>query len=214
MSSGQFFDGFADTFDTFYDQKRNPLMRWVDDRFRRDIAERYRLTFQSLGDLTGKTVLDIGCGSGPYLLTALRQGAQHVTGVDPAPRMLELASQRIASAGMADRLSIVEGYFPGARVDGTFDYAIVMGVLDYVADPAAFLKALRPLLRKGAAISFPSTHWFRTPFRSVRYRLRSVPVYFYTAARIDQLMKEAGIRKYTVTKIAGAGQDFFVWIQA
>ena len=61
--SGEFFHGFADTFDTFYDGKRTPVMRWIDQRFRRDMFVRYSLTFDLLGDLQGRTVLDIGCGS-------------------------------------------------------------------------------------------------------------------------------------------------------
>ncbi|MGH7506560.1 MAG: hypothetical protein ACRELX_12945, partial [Longimicrobiales bacterium] len=71
--AARFFDGFATTFDTLYDGQRGPLMRWLDQRYRSDIEIRYRLTFERLGDLTGYTVLDIGCGSGPYLVAALRQ---------------------------------------------------------------------------------------------------------------------------------------------
>ena len=52
--SGDFFHGFADTFDTFYDGKRSPLMQRIDRRFRSDMFERYRLTFERLGDLHGK----------------------------------------------------------------------------------------------------------------------------------------------------------------
>lgn len=41
--------------------------------------------------LQGQHVLDAGCGSGRYMLHALRRGARHVTGVDLSPQMLQRA---------------------------------------------------------------------------------------------------------------------------
>ena len=48
--------------------------------------------------LQGQVVLDVGCGSGRYMLHALRRGAPRVTGVDPSPSML----QRADTAARAD----------------------------------------------------------------------------------------------------------------
>ena len=87
-------------------------MRWVDRQFRSDMFIRFALTFEVFGDLKGKTVLDIGCGSGPYLVEALNRGSKWVTGVDPAPNMLALARTRLKSAGLTDNCSLVEGSFP------------------------------------------------------------------------------------------------------
>ena len=64
-SVGTYFDKAATTWDTFYDHKRSALMRWVDQKFRSDVFNRYRLTFEEISDCTGKTLLDVGCGSGP-----------------------------------------------------------------------------------------------------------------------------------------------------
>jgi SAM-dependent methyltransferase len=83
-NAATFFNGFAETFDTIYDQKRNVFMRWVDCTFRSDMFIRYALTFEALGQLKESTVLDIGCGSGPYIIEAFKRGACRVTGVDPA----------------------------------------------------------------------------------------------------------------------------------
>ena len=83
--AGAFFDSFAGTFDTFYDGKRSRLMQWIDRRYRHDMFARYALTFERLGDLSGKRGLDIGCGSGPYVAEAIKRGAAHVVALDPAP---------------------------------------------------------------------------------------------------------------------------------
>jgi cyclopropane fatty-acyl-phospholipid synthase-like methyltransferase len=212
-NAATFFNGFAETFDTIYDQKRNRFMRWVDCTFRSDMFIRYALTFKALGHLDGSTVLDIGCGSGPYIIEAFKCGASRVTGVDPAPNMLALVRQRIQQNGVGGhQYKLLEGIFPNVKV-GPHDYAIVMGVMDYVADAQAFLNALRPLVKHLAVVSFPSEHWFRSPFRKMRYRMRQCPLYFYDESRIRSLSLAAGFRDIRIQKIPGAGMDFHVCLR-
>jgi cyclopropane fatty-acyl-phospholipid synthase-like methyltransferase len=59
-----YFDRAAASFDTFYDRRRTRFIQWVDRKFRSDIFERFRLAFEALAPLDGKSVLDVGCGSG------------------------------------------------------------------------------------------------------------------------------------------------------
>jgi SAM-dependent methyltransferase len=209
VRAGKFFHRFADTFDSLYDGKRGPVWRFLDARFRRDIVERFELTFQKLGDLTGKTVLDIGCGSGVYMREALARGAAKVIGVDPAPRMLDLAAQRL---GREDgRYQLVCDTFPAKLPVDKADAAIVMGVMDYVPDAVGFLSSLREQLAGGmAAISFPSRHWLRSPIREVRYKLRNCPIYLYRRRDIESVLSRAQMTPVSIEKIDGAGQDFHV----
>jgi len=209
-TSGAFFDRFAETFDIFYDGKRRPVMQWIDRHFRSDMFVRYALTFERLGNLEGRRGLDVGCGSGPYIAEALKHGAAHMVGVDPAPGMLALTRRRLGQLGQLDKLTLLEGYFPQVRPTDTFDFAIVMGVMDYVADPVSFLRGLRELISGTAAVSFPSTHWLRTPLRKVRYRLRNCPVYFYDEPLIRSLGTQASFSTTDVVKIPGAGMDYHV----
>jgi 2-polyprenyl-3-methyl-5-hydroxy-6-metoxy-1,4-benzoquinol methylase len=212
-NAATFFNGFAETFDTIYDQKRNRFMRWVDCTFRSDMFIRYALTFEALGQLQGSMVLDVGCGSGPYIIEAFKRGADRVTGIDPAPNMLALVRQRLDQLGVGgNRCELFEGVFPGVLVR-PHDFVIVMGVLDYVADAQAFLNALRPLVKCLAVVSFPSEHWFRSPFRKMRYRMRQCPVYFYDEARIKSLCSLAGFNHVEIKKIPGAGMDFHVCLR-
>jgi len=208
--AGTFFDSFAETFDTFYDGKRSHLMQWIDRHYRSDMFIRCALTFERLGDLTGKRGLDIGCGSGPYVAETLRRSAAQVVALDPAPGMLELTKRRIEKLNQVDKLVIVEGYFPQNAPAGPFDFVIIMGVLDYVPDPVAFFKGLRPILTGKAVVSFPSKHWFRTPIRKVRYKLRNCPVYFYDEAQIAKIGRDAGFGTVDIQKIPGAGMDYHV----
>jgi ubiquinone/menaquinone biosynthesis C-methylase UbiE len=205
--SAKFFDDFAAAFDTLYDRKRGPFMRWVDERFRSDMFIRFRWTFEVFDGLQNKTVADIGCGSGPYVVEALKRGAVHTVAVDPAPGMLSLLRQRLADTGNQARCTILEGAVPEI-LPPACDHVIVMGVLDYLPEPLAFLRALRGITKISAAVSFPSKHWFRTPVRKFRYWVRRCPVYFYEEKQIEELCHASHFAGVRIRKIPGAGQDY------
>lgn len=211
--SSVFFNSFAEDFDSIYENKRGPLMRWVDLKFRSDMYIRFRKTFESFGDLNGKTVLDIGCGSGVYAAECFQRGAVSVTGVDHAPNMLELVKKRLQSLGKEDNCALVVGSFPDVEAE-PHDHAIVMGVMDYIEDTQRFLDKLRPLVKISAAVSFPSKHWLRTPLRKFRYNLRNCPLYFHDEAQIVEMCKKAGFSSVSVDKIPGAGMDYHVTLSA
>ena len=207
---GTYFDRASVTFDTFYDHKRSAFMQWVDQKFRSDVFNRYYRTFETLYPLENKTVLDIGCGSGPYVVEAAKRGAERIVGLDMAESMLDLARQRVDAAGVANKCEFISGAFPKNLPDETFDYSITMGVMDYIADPLEFLTALARIIRGKSVLSFPCIHWFRTPLRKYRYWLKKCPVYFYTPGQIEEAAKEAGFANITIDKMPGAGQDYFV----
>jgi magnesium-protoporphyrin O-methyltransferase len=204
---GSYFDRAAVTFDTFYDAKRSPAMQWVDRRFRADMFERFQRTFRAVEPIAGKRVLDVGCGSGLYAVEAASRGAVEVLGIDVAPAMLDLARKRAEVNGVVDRCSFVTGAFPDTKPDTAYDASIVMGVMDYVPDPLKFLRALRECTAGTAVISFPSRHWFRTPLRKIRYRIKRCPVWFYEGNQVDRLLRDAGFTSVLVDKIPGAGMD-------
>ncbi len=209
--AGQFFHRFADTFDSLYDGRRGPIWRLIDSQFRRDIVLRFELTFERLGPLEGKAVLDIGCGSGVYMREALTRGAAKVIGIDPAERMLELTRHRLAPVSRPDQVELVCANYPTTLPHAKADAAIVMGVMDYIADPVAFLSGLRSELGGGnAAISFPSRHWLRSPIREARYKLRNCPIYLYCREDIERVLASAKLTPIAIEKIRGAGQDFHV----
>jgi 2-polyprenyl-3-methyl-5-hydroxy-6-metoxy-1,4-benzoquinol methylase len=207
---GAYFDRAATTFDTFYDHKRSAFMQWVDRKFRSDVFIRYCMTFETIMPLKDRTVLDVGCGSGPYAVKAVQLGSRRVVGLDMAPGMIDLARQRAAAAGVADKCEFVLGVFPENSPEEVFDYVIVMGVMDYIAHPLPFLSALAQKIRVSAVLSFPSKYWVRTLLRKVRYRLKRCPVYFYEPEQIKQLAEGSGFSNVKIEKIPGAGMDYFV----
>jgi len=85
-------------------------------------------------DLTGKSVLDIGCNAGFYSLEMKRRGADRVLGVDSDDRYLEQA-RFAAEVEQADiefrKLSV----YDLAALKERFDLVIFMGVLYHLRHP-------------------------------------------------------------------------------
>ena len=59
----------------------------------------------------GERVLDIACGTGNAALLAAHQGAV-VSGIDAAPRLIQVARERAATAGLAATFVTGAGWSP------------------------------------------------------------------------------------------------------
>ena len=83
----------------------------------------------------GEHVVDVGCGTGNGALLAAERGAR-VTGIDPAVRLLEVASQRAAERGLD--VQFVQGEAAAVPLeDGDADLVLsVFGVI-FASDPRA-----------------------------------------------------------------------------
>jgi predicted TPR repeat methyltransferase len=207
-----FFSAFADKWDSLYGGKRNFLLRIFDNIFRRDIWERYEVTFNILGnDFTDKTILDIGCGSGLYCIEAARRGAKKIVGIDCAEDMLKIARKNINESGYQDKCEFIYGKFPGDVKEGNFNFTIIMGVMDYVENPLDFLKVARYTTSEISLISFPGKHWFRAPLRKYRYKIMGrCNVYTYDEPLIRALCKDAGYSKIDINFIRHSGTCYIV----
>ena len=58
-----------------------------------------RVVVEAAAPVAGERVVDVGCGTGNAALLAAERGAS-VTGVDPAPRLLEVARAQAAARGL------------------------------------------------------------------------------------------------------------------
>jgi malonyl-CoA O-methyltransferase len=73
----------------------NPVMR----------AEQRAMLSLLPADLRGRTILDVGCGTGRYMLETLRRGATRVVGLDLSPQMLRRARTELENARRTTALS-------------------------------------------------------------------------------------------------------------
>jgi len=94
-------------------------------------------------NLSGKSVLDIGCNAGFYSIEMKRRGADHVVGIDSDDRYLEQARLAADTLGFGDiefrNLSVYDVGALGER----FDLVIFMGVLYHLRHPLLALDLIR-----------------------------------------------------------------------
>src|SRR5262249_37527604 len=100
--------------------------------------------------LVGLTVLDVGCGGGLATEPLARMGAT-VTGIDPAPENIAVASEHAKAAGLAIdyRAATVEAQ---TALPDRFDVVTLLEVVEHVADMPAFVAAAASLVKPGGAI--------------------------------------------------------------
>jgi len=92
-------------------------------------------------DLTGKTVLDIGCNAGFYSIEMKRRGAERVLGVDFDPRYLAQARFAAEMNGMDIEFRQMSVFDVGSLGE-KFDLVIFMGVLYHLRHPLLALDLL------------------------------------------------------------------------
>ena len=93
-------------------------------------------------DLTGKSVLDIGCNAGFYSLEMKRRGAERVLGVDFDERYLAQARFAAEVRGVEIEFRQLSVYDVGSLGE-KFDLVIFMGVLYHLRHPLLALDLIR-----------------------------------------------------------------------
>jgi tRNA (mo5U34)-methyltransferase len=106
-----------------------PSVKWR--RFRHAIPE----------DLTGKSVLDVGCNAGFYSLEMKKRGAERVLGIDSDPAYLAQARFAAEVTGIDVEFRELDVYHV-ADLKETFDLVLFMGVLYHLRHPLLALDLL------------------------------------------------------------------------
>src|SRR5208282_87210 len=94
-------------------------------------------------DIIGKTVLDLGCGTGRLALGASYLGAQEVVGIDIDKRAIKTAVENSLKVGLAGKVQWIIGDI--SAIMGRFDTVLQnppFGVQTREADRAFLVKAL------------------------------------------------------------------------
>ena len=97
-------------------------------------------------DLTGKTVLDLGCNAGYHSFEVKRRGAERVLGLDHDPRYL--AQARFAAEVLDLNVEFREmGVYDLEQLWGQrWDYVLFMGVFYHLRHPLLALDLISPLV--------------------------------------------------------------------
>ncbi|WP_433443709.1 class I SAM-dependent methyltransferase [Nonomuraea sp. CA-141351] len=132
------------------------------------------------GDVTGRHILDAGCGSGP-LFAELRDRGAIVTGIDASAGMLEQARLRL---GADADLRVADLASPLPFPDDAFDDVIASLVLHYLKDWGPTLAELRRVLRSGGRLLVSVDHPFMSTLMMRKAGEKST--YFETRTRTQE----------------------------
>lgn len=152
--------------------------------------------------LTGKTVLDIGCGGGILAESMARKGAD-VTGIDLSEKALKVADLHSLESGVRVRYELVAAEDLAAHEAGRYDVVTCMEMLEHVPDPEAIVRACAALAKPGGKVFFSTINRNLKAYLfavvGAEYVLRMLPkgthdyAKFITPAELAQYCRNAGL---------------------
>ena len=105
------------------------------------------------GGLSGKRVIDVGCGGGILAESMAARGAA-VTGIDLADKPLKVAMLHGLESGQAVDYRLVSAEQVAAESPASYDVVTCMEMLEHVPDPAAIVRACARLAKPGGWVFF------------------------------------------------------------
>jgi methionine biosynthesis protein MetW len=154
-----------------------------------------------LGDVSGKTILDVGCAGGYFGEELKKRGAREVSGVDISARSVTEAQKRIDKAFVVD-IQSEKTSFP----DNYFDNIIFSEVIEHLLFPEKALQELRRILKKDGVliITTPNLLVFsnraRMLFGKFEYKdftfFERGHIHFFTVASLRKFIEEQGFIEY------------------
>lgn len=129
------------------------------------VLETFLGYFEGRVNLRGKSVLDVGCGTGGMALEAARLGAARVVGVDMLPRWIRLIGERLEreDSEVRRRVEFVCADVHEWEPEDAFDVVVSRTAFEHIHDPGPFLHRIVRFLAPGGLFA---TIWepFHGPF--------------------------------------------------
>ena len=169
-----------------------------------------------LGDVSGCSVLDLGCGNGGKLIELTRDGAVDSVGIDIGGNFLDElpAGLQLVQGDLSELGSIAE------LTDRKFDRIMFLQSFGYAADPVRTLKAARAMLAKDGFILLTRTQPLRYALERAEQNGTSLgeeyfsaaPSYSYRSGWNDQITLTK--RPYTMSDLLNVFSAAGLWIES
>jgi len=169
--------------DSSYEEKPGNLWEKFMARLRRSVHARAVIALEVLEPhIEGKTVLDMGCGSGHFLTECIKAGAAKGIGLDIAPQAVELAQSLAKKNGFEDKLEFAVGK-AGQKEFPEADIITGFGLVDWL-ETKECLQYFQHLKDKEFIFSFSDQD----------YSFDEIVHYYYLVKRLE--LFGGGVRVY------------------
>lgn len=103
--------------------------------------------------LSGKTVLDVGCGGG-ILSESMAQKGAVVTGIDLGEKALKVAQLHSLESDVSVDYRLITVEQLAIEVPNSFDVVTCLEMLEHVPDPASVVRSCAKLVKPGGHVFF------------------------------------------------------------
>jgi SAM-dependent methyltransferase len=167
-----------------------------------------------LGDVTGRSVLDLGCGNGGKLAELVREGATASVGVDLAGNFLSAppAGLELIQGDLNELHAMPE------LAGRTFDGVLLLQSFGYAKDPVRTLQAARAMLAEDGFILLSKTQPIRYAVEQAEQNQTSLGEEYFSTARFsylsgwnDQITLTK--RRYTISDLINVFSAAGLWIE-
>jgi len=110
-----------------------------------------------LGSVSGKNVLDLGCGSGIYSQYLIKQGAE-VTSIDVSEEMIKMVTEKLGDKVKAYTQDLSKG-LPNEK-SNSFEVVISPLMIHYIKDLTQLFSDINRVLKKDGYFIFSTHHPF------------------------------------------------------
>lgn len=137
-----------------------------------DAHSAYITSVRWLGDLKGKTVLDVGCGTGWLSVILAKRGAHHVDGFDISEEAVRIARTRARVNGSADTCAFKQGScYQIPFASATYDVVAGQAILHHVRNKDLVAQELDRVMKPGGVGAFYEPFGGSWLFERFRQRL-------------------------------------------
>ncbi|MEQ9400312.1 MAG: class I SAM-dependent methyltransferase [Longimicrobiales bacterium] len=115
----------------------------------------YLTSVHWLGDIRGKTVLDLGCGTGWFSVILAKRGAARVDGFDISGEAVAMAGERAEANGVGEVCRFKEGSaYEIPFSDQAYDVVAGQAIIHHLRDKEVVARELDRVMRSGAVAAF------------------------------------------------------------
>lgn len=140
----------------------------------------------ALGGLSGKSILDIGCGTGGLVRSLVARGADAV-GMDSSAAAMKACGEN--GTPLAD--ATIEGYIEAGR---TFDAVTMAEVIEHTLSPRGFLQTMVRLVKPGGILYLTTGNWNLVRHASgTPYVMPEGHIYYFTPVTMRRYFTLVGM---------------------